>query len=154
RGYVREVHTAGGWTDFEMTTSAGEFSIRVPADRELERFNGAFIRARGVCAALTNERRQLTGVRLWAGDASDFDIEEAAAEDPFLAPLRAIDSLRRFSAVRTFNRRVRVSGVVTHHLPGRFLVVQEGRDSLFALSRDETPLTVGDRVDVVGLPGR
>jgi PAS domain S-box-containing protein len=154
RGYVRSVRQDGRWTELLMTTAAGDFSVRAPLNEAFEGLAGATVRVRGVCMAVTNERRQLTGVQLWSVDERDFTVEEAAPEDPFRTAIRSVASLRRFSALHAFNRRVRVTGTVVHHVPGRYLVLQDGTDGILVLSRQPDRMQPGDIVEAVGIAGR
>src|SRR5262249_21940046 len=80
-------------------------------------------------------------------------VMEPAPEDPFTAPWRSLGSLRRFNWQNELNQRVRVSGIVTMQAPGRYLYVQDGADSVFALSQQKDLLRPGDHVEVVGFPG-
>jgi signal transduction histidine kinase/CheY-like chemotaxis protein len=139
---------------FELTTSAGEFQAMIAANDRWLSLPGAVVRLRGVCAAVTNQKRQLTGIRLWVSSSRFVEIEDPAPEDPFAVNLRSVASLRQFGALSTMNRRVRVAGVVVHHEVGRSIYLQEGGESLLVLSRDPAPLQPGDRVDAVGFPGR
>jgi two-component system, cell cycle sensor histidine kinase and response regulator CckA len=153
-GYVREVSHDGPWAHLELTTSAGEFGALLPWEERVAKYRGSVVRVSGVCSALTNTKRQLTGIQLWVPSTSNLQIEEAEPADPFTVAPRSIASLRQFSTLQASNRRVRVSGVVIHHLPGHTVHLQEGSESLLILSRDTAPLLPGDRVEVVGFPGR
>jgi signal transduction histidine kinase len=51
------------------------------------------------------------------------------------------------------NERVRTIGTVVLQQPGRYLYLQNGRDTAFALSRQADRLHPGDRVEVIGFPG-
>jgi signal transduction histidine kinase len=61
--------------------------------------------------------------------------------------------LRRFSSENSLNQRVRTFGTVVLQAPGRYLYVQDGADSVFALAEQTDLLHPGDRVEVVGFPG-
>jgi PAS domain S-box-containing protein len=154
RGYLRGVAREGDLDRLFLTSSAGEFSALMPKDDRNTSIVGAVVRVRGVCAATANERRQLTGIQLWVPSLASVQIEESPPETPFAIPLRSISSLREFDGVRSVNRRVKIKGTVLHHEPGRFLYVQEGKDGLLVLSRDVTPLQLGDQIEVIGFPGR
>ena len=52
-------------------------------------------------------------------------------------------SLRQFNLFNTLNKRVRTSGTVTLQVPGRYLYLQDGDDSLLALSNQTDPLQGG-----------
>ncbi len=153
-GYVREVTRDGPWGRLELTTSAGEFAALLPWSDQLAKLSGSVVQVRGVCSVRTNAKRQLTGIQLWVPSAQYLEIEEAEPADPFTVVMRSIASLRQFNSLHASNRRVRVAGVVVHHTPGHVLHIQEGTEGLLVVSRDTTPLVPGDRVEVVGFPGR
>ena len=153
-GYVRAVEDDGPWARFELTTSAGEFQAMVPPNERWAGIPGSIVRVRGVCSALANTKRQLTGIQLWVASSRFVDVEQAAPADPFTVPMRAIASLRQFSSVDLMNRLVRVSGTVIHHSPGRLVHLQDGAEALLVLSRDTAPLVPGERIEAVGYPGR
>jgi signal transduction histidine kinase/CheY-like chemotaxis protein len=153
-GYVRSVEADGPWTRLELTTSGGEFSALVVPNPRWAKLPGSVVRVRGVCSAVANSKRQLTGIQIWVASARFLEIEEAAPADPFTVPRRPIASLRQFSSLEALNRRVRVSGVVVNQTAGRLLNIQEGADGLLVLSRDKVPLVPGDRIEAVGFPGR
>jgi PAS domain S-box-containing protein len=155
RGLLRSVRTSGPWTELLFTNPSGEFSALFPAGEDYDRLTGAIVRVRGVCSAVTNERRQLVKVQLWSVGPDDITVEEHAPEDPYTAPLRSVGNLRRFSTTQSFNRRIQITGIVVHHVPGRYLVVQDGQEGLLVLSRETLPkLAPGARIEAVGIPGR
>ena len=153
-GYVRSVAQDGPWARLELTTSAGEFDALLAWNQQLLKLRHSVVRMSGVCNALTNGKRQLTGIQLWVPSEQYLEIEEAEPADPFTVPVRSITSLRQFNSLQASNRRVRVAGVVVHHTPGLRLLIQEGTESLLVLSHDTTPLVPGDRIEAVGFPGR
>jgi signal transduction histidine kinase/CheY-like chemotaxis protein len=156
RGYLREIGRDGPWARLRLTTSAGEFAAYLPPSDQLAALVGSVVHLRGVCSAVANDRQELVGIQLWVpSSSSDYiQVEQAALPDPFSVPERSIASLRRFSTLQAINRRVRISGGVLLQIPGRYLYVQDGTDSLQVLSRDTAPLDLGDQVEVVGFPGR
>jgi signal transduction histidine kinase len=153
RGFVRQATRLGGLVRFDLTTSSGEFEVWTPATEAFESWRGSIVRVQGVCAAVSNARHQLTGIQIWAPEVKNLYVEEAAPDDPFAAPLRSLDSLRRFNSQNALNQRVRTLGTVVLHVPGSHLYVQEGVDSVLALSQQPDRLQPGDRVEVVGFPG-
>jgi two-component system cell cycle sensor histidine kinase/response regulator CckA len=154
RGYLRQLEPEGPWVRLDFTTATGEFSAFAPPHPDFSRLVGAVVRVAGVCAAESNARHELTGVRLWVNDPQSITIEAPPTADPFTAPMRTIASLRRFAARDVIDRRVRIVGTVTRHVPGRALFVQDGDAGLLVLSRETTPAEPGDRIEVVGFPGR
>lgn len=154
RGYVREVTTDGVWKRMQISSSVGEFSAFLPPTEDITRFNGAVVSVAGVCSAIPNERRQLLGIELWVPSADSVQIDEPPPADVFSVPVQSIASLREFSTLESLNRRARVTGIVVHQSIGRYLFIQDGDEGLLVLSRSVAPLERGDRVEVVGFPGR
>jgi C4-dicarboxylate-specific signal transduction histidine kinase len=152
-GFVRAVTRTNGMTRLDLSTSSGEYPVWTPATQSFDWLKGTIIRVQGVCAARSNARRQLTGIQMWVPDDRYIRVEETAPEDLFALPLRSLEDLRRFSLQNALNRRVRTSGTVVLHAPGRYLYLQDGSDSVFALSHQTDPLQPGDSVEVVGFPG-
>jgi len=153
RGFVRDLMQTNGLVCFDLSTSSGEFQAWVPASQSFDRYKGSIVRVRGVCAVVSNTRHQLTGIQLWTPDQKYIQIEEPAPNDLFATPLRSLASLRRFNVESALNQRIRTAGTVVLHVPGRYLYVQDGADSVFALSQQPDVLQPGDRVEVVGFPG-
>ena len=153
RGYVRNVKTENGFTHLELSTSSGEFEAITPESSTFDSLKGSIIRIQGVCSMTSNSRHQLTGVQIWVPERRFIVVEEPAPDDFFEAPLRSPGNLRRFSLENSLTQRVRTSGTVVMHVPGRYLYVQDGNDSVFALSQQTNALQPGDRVEVVGFPG-
>jgi len=153
RGYVREVTMTNNLVRLDLSTSSGEFPAWLPASQPQANLRGSIIRLQGVCAAISNARHQLTGIELLTPDVGYLQVEEPAPDDVFSGPLRPLDSLRRFSLQNGLNQRVRTTGTVVLHVPGSYLYVQDGVDSVLALSQQREVLQRGERVEVVGFPG-
>ena len=153
RGYVRNVSEASNAIALRLVASGGEFTARVPRDDALRTLQGSVVLVRGVCVATANSRRQLTGIEIWSPTAADIQIEQSAPSNLFALPMRSLSGLRQFNLFNTLNERVRTRGTVTLQIPGRYLYVQDGDNSLLALSDQSDVLHPGDRVEVVGFPG-
>jgi signal transduction histidine kinase len=153
RGLVRDLLPTNGLVRFDLSTSSGEFQAWTPAVQSFAALKGSIIRVRGVCTAVSNPRHQLTGIQIWTPDQKYILTEEPAPYDLFAIPLRPLASLRRFNMESALNQRIRTSGTVVLHVPGHYLYVQDGADSVFALSQQSDVLHPGDRVEVVGFPG-
>ncbi len=153
-GYLRDLKHDGIWTRLELTTSAGNFDAILPATEDVSALVGSVVRVHGVCTAVADEHRKLTGIKLWVPAAVYVQVEEAAPKDSFEAPLRSLESLGQFSTMQSFNRRVKVSGVVVHHWLGHMIHIEQDGATLQVLSRDTVPLTPGDRIEAVGFLGR
>ena len=153
RGFVRDLTETNGLARLDLSTSSGEFQAWTPASQPFGFLKGSIIRVYGVCSAVPNARHQLTGIQIWTPDEKYIRTEEPAPNDLFAAPLRPLANLRRFNMESALNQRIRTSGTVILHVPGHYLYVQDGADSVFALSQQQDPLQPGDRVEVVGFPG-
>jgi len=153
-GYVRAVEADGPWSSLALLASGGEFRARVPFNKDLQALRGAVVRVRGVCAAITNPRRQLTGVELWVPGADAVQVEEPAQADPFARTLRTLASLEQFNVLQSNNRPVRIAATVVHHQFGRIVFAEDNAESIRILSSGTLPLAPGDRIEAVGLPGR
>ncbi|MFT3867951.1 MAG: response regulator [Nibricoccus sp.] len=153
-GYLRAVKHEGNWSELSLTSATGEFVVRLPLYEEISKLVGSTVRATGVCVAQTNDRRELTGIALLASSQDDIKVEEPAPADLFDIPNRTISSLLLYSPIQAFNRRVRITGQVIHHAPGRYLHIQDGLSGMLVLSRGTDPLKPGDHVEISGLPGR
>jgi PAS domain S-box-containing protein len=137
-----------------FTSARGEFTALTPANEWWNGAMGAMLRVQGVCGAITRNEEEIAGIQLWIPTNLVGEVEEPAPADPYSVTEKSLGSLRKFSTVSTLNRRVRVSGVVTAHVPGRFLVLQEGPDGLMVLTRERRRLNPGDRIEAVGFLGR
>ena len=153
-GFLRQIHRREAWNDLEIGTSTGDFIAVLPANEDVSTMVGAVIRLHGVCTANANTQRKLTGVTLYVPGAAYVQIEEPKPENPFALPARSLGSLGQFDTLLSFNRRLKVSGVVLHSLPGHLIHIADAGQTLLVLSRDKTPLAPGDRIEAVGFPGR
>ena len=153
RGYVRKASEGTNSIQLQLVAPGGEFSARIPKDSALRNLDGSVVLVRGVCVVTANSRRQLTGIQVWAPQVSDVQTEQSAPADLFALPLRSLASLRQFNLFNTLNERVRTRGTVTLQVPGRYLYVQDGDNSVLALCDQSDLLRPGDRVEVVGFPG-
>jgi two-component system, cell cycle sensor histidine kinase and response regulator CckA len=153
RGFVRALTRTNGLVCFDLSTSGGEFQAWVPALQDFTSLKNSVVRVWGVCITVANARHQLTGVQIWTPDAKFIQVEEPAPDDQFAATFRPLSSLRRFNVETALNRRIRTAGTVVLQVPGRYLYIQDGADSVCALSQQTNVLHPGDRIEVVGFPG-
>ncbi len=153
RGYVRKSSEETNSIRLELVAPGGDFTARIPRNDSLRHLAGSVVLVRGVCVATADSRRQLTGIQIWSPEVGDVQTEQSAPSDLFARPLRSLASLRQFNAFNTLNERVRTHGAVTLQVPGSYLYVQDGDNSVLALSDQTNLLRLGDRVEVVGFPG-
>lgn len=154
RGYVRGVATNAESTRLQVVTSTGLFEAEVLGESPSGIEVGAVVRLHGVCAALADRERKLTGIRLLVPAADYVQIEEAAPSDLFDQPSRRLASLGQFGTLQLFNRRVKIAGTVLDFRAGRYVQIAEGGESLYVMTPGREPLVPGDRVEAVGILGR
>jgi Signal transduction histidine kinase len=154
RGYVRAVIAEAGRARLQVVTSTGVFEAEVLGEEPLRIEAGAVVRLHGVCTAVADARRKLTGIRLRVPAADYVQVEEAAPVDVFDQPARRLENLGQFGTLQLFNRRVKVTGSVLDFRPGRYVQVADGGESLFVMTPGTEPLVPGDRVEAVGILGR
>jgi PAS domain S-box-containing protein len=153
RGYLAQVTTDRWFSRLTVSTPTGDFTAIVRAGPDWQTLVGSIVSVRGLCQAVADAQRQLIGIELYVSSEDDIHVEQAALLDPFTAPVRKIAAFRQFNASSDKNYWTRIRGVVTHHLPGRFVFVQDGRDGLMILASQTDELVPGDVIEATGLPG-
>ena len=78
----------------------------------------ALVRVRGVCATVYNDRRQFVGIRMFVPSLREVLVEKPGYENPYDAPLRALNGLMQFGQGSAPFHRIRVRGTVTYQSPG------------------------------------
>jgi PAS domain S-box-containing protein len=154
QGYVNALASERPWAELLVTTSAGEFTVLLPPNSNLQKFVGAIVRVKGVCSAIPNNAGQLTSIRLWAPEISCVQVETPRAEDPFALQESGIESLRHFSQLALSTKLTRVTGQVIDQIPGKFIRIQNGDNAITAATRETTAYQTGDRIELVGIAGR
>ncbi len=153
RGFIRRTASEGDWRWLYVTTPEGEFVGLLQSPVNFVATPGSLIRVRGVCEVTADAKNRISGVRLRVPFLHDIIIEEAAPPEVYDLPLRPVADLRQLGSMDEM-MRVHVAGIVLHHLPGQYLVLQDGDSSLTVFSREPGQLTPGDKVEVVGVLGR
>lgn len=140
----------------DIATGGGTLSVFVTGSSEsnLVQWVDSQVRVRGVCGTWFNKLRQLFGVRLMVPRPEDVVVVEPAATNALLQPVQPIGSLLRFTPKGSHGHRVKVAATVVLHQPGRALFVQDDQHGLYVQARQTEILCPGDRVEVVGFPGR
>ncbi|HKV39434.1 MAG TPA: hypothetical protein VJX67_09490 [Blastocatellia bacterium] len=108
------------------------------------------VRIAGVCGSLFNEKRQLEGIQMLVPGIDDVRVTEPGPPDPYLIPVRPINTLLQFSPGENVGHRVRVKGVVTLSRPGGDFFITDGTGGLNVQTQQTGSLRPGDRVDALG----
>jgi signal transduction histidine kinase/CheY-like chemotaxis protein len=138
---------------FELRTGGLAIYGQVPG------FDGALpqhlvdsvVTVHAVAGALTNSRRQMTGVQLFVPTLAHIGVDSPAAPDPFGIAHWPIDRLLRFGSPELAGRRMRVRGRVTL-VRGKSVYLSDDTGALEVRSVDPPDLRAGDVVDAVGFP--
>jgi signal transduction histidine kinase len=130
-----------------IASGGGEFNVRVPIthEQDFSPWVDSEVLIEGVCGSLYNNNRQLTGILFYVPRLSYVRVEAAAAEV-------SLSTLLRFSPGVGARHRVRVRGVVGYQQRGNALFLQSQGKGLRVLTQQDTPLEIGDVVDVLGFP--
>ncbi len=162
-GLVHTVHDATDGSLFARehllmtaTTPGGAFKIWIPNWRQGPtpiHFIDSKIRIRGVCGVSSNYRGQYQGIDLMVPSLAEIQVLEPAPINPFDAPLYPINRLLRFSTNVIPEHRIRVTGVVTLHLPGKEIYIKDEMIGLHVQSLQTNRLEPGDRIEVIGFAG-
>jgi len=136
---------------------------------DLKNLIDARVRLVGNVGTIFGSTGQVRGVSLFVGRTSDIDILESAP-DPFVRPVRPINSIYDYSTKGELNRRTRVRGRVTAYIPGhpvevndfpskatfRFerhvIYVEDGTGAARVETEQALRLAPGTVVDVAGFP--
>ncbi len=153
QGFLREVKTDGDYRWIHVTTPTGEFITHLQSPVWHVAEQGSLISVRGACDTTVDAFGQVTEVIIRSPFIHDIDIIEGAPADFFDLPLSTVSGLRQLSTVRPLSR-ARIKGIVLHHVPGYYISIQDGPDTIVLHSRDTTPLNHGDLIEAVGILGR
>jgi signal transduction histidine kinase len=152
RGIVRSASIdRSSWREttlaLRVASAGGDFDVRVPISHEqnVSSWIDNEVLVEGVCGSLYNVNRQLTGILVYVPRLSYIKVEAPAREVP-------LSGLLRFSAGEATRHRVRVRGVVEYQQVGQALFLQGEGKGLRVLTPQDTPVAVGDVVDVLGFP--
>lgn len=104
---------------------------------------------RGVAVTRINTRGELTMPRVFSSSIDALIIDVPAVET-FAAPLVPLDRLLPFRPEPIGPHRLRVNGIVTYALTGKFLYLQEGSRAVRVETRSTEPFQAGDRVEAAG----
>jgi diguanylate cyclase (GGDEF)-like protein len=121
-------------------------------DNALKKLPGSEVEVSGSAAAIFDSKRQLTGAILKVPTLLDVKVLKEARSSARELPLTPINEIFGHSYVLDLSERVRVEGTITYYIPGAVAVLQNGAKSLWVETKDQQPLSIGDRATAVGYP--
>lgn len=127
------------------------------ADVEKDRFHSdpqdlvdAEVRIEGVAVALFNQRGEFVSPKLAVHDESRITVVKPPPASPFEGPKVSLARIGSYRPMPKKGHRLLTEGTVIHTDPGRFFYLQEQAIGVRVETTQDTPLAVGDRVEVAG----
>jgi signal transduction histidine kinase/CheY-like chemotaxis protein len=138
---------------FEMQAAGMTLYAQVPSvgGQPPTHLVDAAVTVDAVVGAISNSRRQMTGLQLFVPSMQHITIDRPAYSDPYLAELRPIDRLLRFDAPDIAGRRVRVRGTVTL-VRGTRVFLSDATGAVEARVAAPPDVAAGAEVEAVGFP--
>ncbi len=154
-GVVRSGHTKGTRLFLNVAAVGGSFLALMPEfppdwNRTLV---DARVVMRGVLGAMSNDRRQSAGVRIFVPGPDFVRISAPAPPDVFALPEAAAISVGQFHPLDELQRRIRVRASVVAVEPGLAMYIADTSGNLEIQPIPGCAAQPGDLVDVVGFPG-
>ena len=152
-GVVRSITAQPGRVVAQLALDNWELTIEAagtPAELAAIQVNTQ-LRLRGVCDVRVDDANRPIGVvRLLVPNAGVVDVLGAGTADPYAIPIWPVAELAEFRAQKAFGRLVHVRASVALQRPGTSLFIKDATGSMYVQTSQETPVRVGDIVDVVG----
>lgn len=139
----------------DIQTSGGPLLVHLdnPGAIDSIRLLDARVRLTGVVGGIFDGKYQQIGAELWVSGADHMRVLRPGPGNPANLPLTPIAGIFEHSYVRDESRRVHVRGSITLYQPGLQMVVETPRrHSVLVNTFEQSPLRIGQVVDVVGFP--
>lgn len=156
-GIIRTVRRddTGSYYVIDLATGQGRVALQasqLPVEHP-EQLIDCAVKVRGVCISLFNAQRQLFDVNVLVPFPEDLVIERPAPGSPESIPEQSIKSVMQFTRGSTYGHRVKVTGAMTLHYPGK-MYIQNETDGLCVETKQADNVPIGDRVEVLGFPAK
>ena len=154
RASVHSADMVAGGDAMELLADGGLINAYIDS-RDPSALSGlldAEVEATGVASARFDGKMQQTGIALAVPSLADIKTLTRAGADPWSLPVTRMSDILSGYRVRNLSQRVRVHGSITYYQPSSAVVLQSGAQSLWIMTRVESPLRIGDEADVTGFP--
>ncbi len=144
-----------GHTILSLAWGLRRFLVQFPAeDNPIPRDDlvDSYIRVKGACGTIFNQRRQLIGLRIFTPGDGFVEVLERGAPDPFELPVQTIDRFFQFMPYEVVPHRLHIRGTVTYSHGNRQMFIADSTGGLYIMLAEDTSARPGDVVDVVGFP--
>lgn len=158
RGKVRaldiEQHENASYMHLDVGLAGGEVEVYLGSSAGFDPKSalGSLVEITAVAGGVFDAKTQLTGIVLYAPDASAIHRLSSSKVDLDQLPLTDIDKVFEAQRIDDTSRRVRVRGAVTYYRKGDAAVLEGDGKSIFVQTRETNDLAIGDVVDAYGLP--
>jgi diguanylate cyclase (GGDEF)-like protein len=141
-------------THLVMAMDGGVADLRVDNDdlSKLKGLQGAQVEMSAVAGETFDGKMEQTGVRLHVPSFAFVTILKLLPADPWSIPLTPMDKVLRGYNVVDSTPPARVEGTLTYYRQAEMAVLQDGNKSIRVLTSQVDPLTLGDRVEAIGVP--
>ena len=139
----------------DLQTDGGSLHVHMDGVQGIDpiRLLDSKVKLSGVVGAIFDGKLRQTGADLWVSSAARMEILQPGHGNFAGLPLTDISRMFSSSYVSNQSQRVHVRGSVTLYQPGMELVVETpDRQAVLVQTFDQSPLRVGQVVDVVGFP--
>jgi len=154
RASVLSADMVGGGDALELLADGGLINAYIDS-RDPSAMGGlldAEVEVTGVASARFDGKMQQTGVALAVPSPANIKILKRAGAGPWSLPVTRMGDILSRYRVKNLSQRVLVHGTITYYQPSSAIVLQNGTQSLWIMTRVESPLRIGDEADVTGFP--
>jgi diguanylate cyclase (GGDEF)-like protein len=158
RGQVRtanlEQHENASYVHLDVSLEGEDVEVYLGSSTgfDPDSIAGASIEITAVAGGVFDAKSQLTGIVLYAPNASAIRVLGSSQWSTKELPLTDFDRVFEQQRIDDTSRRVRVRGTVTYYRKGNTVVLQRDGKSIYAQTRETSDIAIGDVVDVYGIP--
>lgn len=145
----------GAYLLMDLQTDGGPVRVHMEDAQGIEpiKLLDAQVKLTGAIGGIFDGKFQQTGSELWVSTAKHMQVLKPGGGNPAALPLTDIPRILAHSYVKEESQRVHVRGSITFYEPGLQVVVETAqRQAVLVNTFEQSPLRIGQVVDVVGYP--